>query len=283
MSDEPLSEQLSKLPRRAIVAFAARCARRVQPLADNLPEEHRAAIDQGIAAAEAFARGDDNAEASADVAEVASGATAAAAGATGGPVRAAAAARAAEAAAMTIDATIWATMTAEANARATRTMGRKMGLPSGWAAAAAFDAAEATGDDSASTAIWAATRGDIERLLALGLGDPGTPGSPIDPSESGPLGPLWAEGEPAWFRNPGPAAPGAPTLESIEPDEADETPGLHSDLSPLTVYLDPGDAPQELIEEFYLTLSALYEAHGGSGLKFVKDEHRSLVPEEAER
>ena len=57
-------EHLKALPLRAIVAFAARCARRVEPLA-QLPEGHpqregrRGAVEAALGMAEAFARGAD--------------------------------------------------------------------------------------------------------------------------------------------------------------------------------------------------------------------------------
>ena len=41
-----------------------------------------------------------------------------------------------------------------------------------------------------------AAESDLDRLIALKLGQPGTLGSPIDdPSESGPLGLLWPPGD----------------------------------------------------------------------------------------
>ena len=55
-------EHLKKLPLRAIVAFAARCARRVEQLA-QLPEGHpqresrRAAVETALCVAEAYATG----------------------------------------------------------------------------------------------------------------------------------------------------------------------------------------------------------------------------------
>jgi hypothetical protein len=55
-------EQLKGLPLRAIVAFAARCARRVEPLA-QLPEgnprreSRREAVEAALRMAESFARG----------------------------------------------------------------------------------------------------------------------------------------------------------------------------------------------------------------------------------
>src|SRR4051812_12483563 len=57
-------EQLKALPLRAIVAFAARCARRVHPLA-QLPEGNprregrREAVEAALRMAEAFARGEE--------------------------------------------------------------------------------------------------------------------------------------------------------------------------------------------------------------------------------
>ena len=56
------TEDLKKLPLRAIVAFAARCARRVEPIAqfpagDPQQEAHRVAIDDAIRLAEEIARG----------------------------------------------------------------------------------------------------------------------------------------------------------------------------------------------------------------------------------
>ena len=57
-------DQLKVLPLRAIVAFAARCARRVEPLAllpegDPRRESRREAVEAALRMAEAFARGTD--------------------------------------------------------------------------------------------------------------------------------------------------------------------------------------------------------------------------------
>ena len=50
----PTQEELSQLPRRAIVAYAARCARRVLPiyLATEPPEQHRSAVAHAVEMAE---------------------------------------------------------------------------------------------------------------------------------------------------------------------------------------------------------------------------------------
>jgi hypothetical protein len=61
----------------------------------------------------------------------------------------------------------------------------------------------------------------------------------------------------------------------------DDIPSSPTTLAPLSVYIEPGDAPEELITELFLTLSALHTAHGGSGLQIAKDEYRTFVPEGA--
>ena len=53
----PTMQELSRLPRRAVVAFAARCARHVQPIFAAWPgatQEHIAAVDRAISLAEAY-------------------------------------------------------------------------------------------------------------------------------------------------------------------------------------------------------------------------------------
>jgi hypothetical protein len=57
MSGDDIQDQLAKLPLRAIVAFAVRCARRVQPLGRVLTEYRQVEVDDAIAIAEGFARG----------------------------------------------------------------------------------------------------------------------------------------------------------------------------------------------------------------------------------
>ena len=181
----PSENEMGQLPLRALVAFAVRCARRVQPLftlPDDHPEKqkHIAAVERASRTAEAFARGIP--EADRDVAW--------------------AAARAAWAASMTSEAA---------------------GLPpnAAWAAAAASDAAHAAFHSSAAApvaaaqAAWdaavdsvrtaeaaaraynawpaAAARSDYDRLRELGLGCFPDLGEPIDPSVTGPLGPLWRD------------------------------------------------------------------------------------------
>ena len=56
---------------------------------------------------------------------------------------------------------------------------------------------------------------------------------------------------------------------------------LPEQVSDLRVYIDPGDAPAELITEFYTALAVVYRAYGGSGLEIVDDERRALAAEVA--
>jgi len=205
VATEDIRERLARLPRRAVVAFAARCARRVQPVTHVLPQLDRDVIDRAIAVAEAFANGDAVVAGAARAAEDALYG-AAKAGTEAGDWAAAWAARAAA----------WAAKAAAGDA------GAAAGAAAGdaaWAAAWAARAAvkptdldawygstaerleEAAFDASVSgeAAAWAAAASDLERLIALKRGEPDTPGAPIDPSESGPLGPLWPQGMPEWY------------------------------------------------------------------------------------
>ena len=54
----PTRDELAALPRRANVAFAARCARRVQPLYRSKYKRHVQAVERAIAMAERFAKGE---------------------------------------------------------------------------------------------------------------------------------------------------------------------------------------------------------------------------------
>ncbi|MEO1009164.1 MAG: hypothetical protein AAFX79_11400, partial [Planctomycetota bacterium] len=105
MAKEITEKDLLKLPRLARVAFAARCARRVQPLYRVLwpgaPEKHVQALDHAATLAERFANG---APASVDELAAAHAAAHAADAAARAAARAAAAAHAAAAAAHAADA-----------------------------------------------------------------------------------------------------------------------------------------------------------------------------------
>jgi hypothetical protein len=209
MSDD-IQDQLAKLPLRAIVAFAVRCASRVQPLGRILTEYRQVEVDDAIAIAVRFARGGKAVRAVGAAARAGDAARAAARAVDA--ARAAAAKAAAdsdwvdaddaEAAAAWADATVRAVDAAACAARAANAA-RAADIAA--ADAAAADAAEDTAHaawDAGRAASRAAARGDLHRLLALELGRPGTLGKPIDPAEDGPLGPLWPNAAPDWYTNP---------------------------------------------------------------------------------
>ncbi len=193
-------EHLKKLPLRAIVAFAARCARRVEHLA-QLPAGHpqgegrRMAVEAALRMAEAFARGSD-----APPDEVVFAALHATRGVAGEPAGSQATTAAAEAAhamasawhlAAPRDADVhepFELRTPEARAF----LGRLATATAELAALEAFTAAE-----EAFTAVGyhnedfvGAARNDYDKLLRLRLGRYPEAGEPIDSSPSGPLGPL---------------------------------------------------------------------------------------------
>ena len=192
------TEDLKKLPLRAIVALAARCARRVESLS-LLPDGHedrarcRTAIDSAIRLAEDFARGSPcravppvirDVEASRETAE-------------GDYLRETAAAAVvwtAHAAAAALEATGLRDEPAEVNligARLPNPFPQLANVAADLAARDAFTAAV----DAACAAGFAdefikGAMQDYQALLKLGLGRYPEAGQTIDPSPAGPLGEL---------------------------------------------------------------------------------------------
>lgn len=177
---------LSRLPPHAIVAYAVRCAMRVEPLWQraNLGAEQVASLTQARQLAERLVSGQvlsDEDALAADEAEVAAQA-AVHTPATHYAARAAVfAARAASAA----DRAPYAAATFGGDAaRAAR------------AAVVAAVSPEAA-EDAAHYADYAA-QADYERLVLYNRGGPPL-GQPLHCGEDGPLGPLWPEGKPSWL------------------------------------------------------------------------------------
>ncbi len=187
MAESIRIDALNHLPLRAITAFAARCARRVQPLFKlEQPEkkrnqEHVRAIEALLRAAEEFANGQDLAEAGqACFARLDAGRDARTAAGHSPAERVATAALAA--ARSVVYAARGPTDTAAVVARE--------------AESAAKEAAGAEG----SLKFAAALAKDYSVLLRLPLGKYPEVGEPVDPSEAGPLGPLWLGTAPEWYR-----------------------------------------------------------------------------------
>jgi hypothetical protein len=192
-------EQLKVLPLRAIVAFAARCAWRVEPLA-QLPEGHpqresrREAVEAALRMAESFARGtdeppDESVVAGIDAIRDAGGELAAAAAAS-------AVAQAAHAAASAWHAGSQVAEGSRGPRHQTVEAGRFRGALSHVTAdLAAMNAFTAAAEAFVSVGyrnehfVDAALK-DYRTLVGLELGRYPEPGNPVDPSPGGPLGPL---------------------------------------------------------------------------------------------
>jgi hypothetical protein len=191
-------EHLKALPLRAIVAFAARCARRIEPLA-QLPEgapqreSRRGAVEAALRMAEDFARGTD---APPDESVVA--AIDASQSAEGGPARTAAAHAVAQAAHAAASAWHAGPQEAEGGppgkntAEARQSLGALTHVTADLAALNAFTAAANAclsvgyrNEDFVGAAL-----SDYDKLVRLDLGRYPEPGEPVDPSPGGPLGPL---------------------------------------------------------------------------------------------
>jgi hypothetical protein len=194
-------EHLKKLPLRAIVAFAARCARRVEHLA-QLPERNpqresrRAAVEAALCVAEAYATGSDDPpdESALAAIEAARGASDSPAGSEDATVAAAEAANAAESA--------WR-LTGYREAGRDKALEPKTaearkflgGLATVTADLAALSAFTAAVDAFVSVGYHnedfvAAARNDYDTLVRLRLGNYPEAGAPVDPSPCGPLGRL---------------------------------------------------------------------------------------------
>lgn len=192
-------DQLKVLPMRAIVAFAARCARRVEHLAqlpegDPRKEGRREAIEAALSMAEAFARGSDATPDESVLAAI--DAIRDAGGELGRSSAADAVALAARAAA-----SAWhAGFQEEEGARvpgSQSTEARKTLRPFAYVTAdiAAMTAFTAAADAFLSVGyrnenFVDSALNDYNKLVRLKLGSFPEPGAPIDPSPGGPLGPL---------------------------------------------------------------------------------------------
>jgi hypothetical protein len=190
------TEDLKKLPLRAIVALAARCARRVESLS-LLPDDHphmdrcRTAIDGAIRLAEDFARGSPCRAVRSVIRDI----EACRVIAQGDYVRetaVAAVVRAAHAAASALEALGMRDEPAEVSVMGTRSPNPFPHLADVEADLAARDtftaAVDAAGAVGHTDKFINGTVLDYQALLKLELGRYPEAGKPIDPSPAGPLG-----------------------------------------------------------------------------------------------
>jgi hypothetical protein len=191
-------DELKVLPLRAIVAFAVRCARRVEPLAqlpegDARKESRRTAVDAALRMAEAFAKGADTPpdesvlaaiDAARDAGDESTGSSAVSA-----------AAQVAHATASFWHAGSWdvegkvsekhALQTGQPSGALTHVTADVAALNAYTAAARAFISAGYNNEDFVGAALH-----DYDTLVRLQLGRYPEPGQPVDPSGDGPLGRL---------------------------------------------------------------------------------------------
>ena len=272
MPSLPTREGLAKLPLRAIVAYATRRARRVQPLFHNVPldaserERHEQAIEKALSFAESWCSGRQNSGPGLFVANVAKDAANGAAFAAdaaylaangaddaNGAFAAKAAADAAKAAAFAATAAAYAANDAAYAANdandANDADDAKAANAAACAAEAAYLAADGANDAFAAKSAAdaeAAAAADYCLLLSLSKDRFYSPDDPIDPRETGPLGALWPRGAANWFARRGAGS----TTSSNEPPSPADT------LS-LTIIVDGSVAPG-LFAEFLAGLSSVY-------------------------
>lgn len=119
-------------------------------------------------------------------------------------------------------------------------------------------------------------KSDYEKLMRIGY-------EVSDLSATGPLGDLWKKKSSSWYKKA--VTDFLLTIDIwkkeiiVEQGLSTTETAMRGEENILSVYIDPGDAPAELITDLYIALDALYRAHGGSGLEIIKEERRSLAGE----
>lgn len=259
----PTAEELLKLSRRGMVAYAVRAARRVQPLfqADEqggITEEHVAAVDRAITLAERFV----------SVAHpVVSGAELRAA--ADSAARARSAAFSADSATFAADS---ATFAADSAAFAADSASRTAGFAADSARAASFAADSATRTIVVSVrtpraAVSAArtfafstrvARRDYEFLLKLSQQPAPELGDIIDLVQ---LGPLWPEGEPVESLRPSALAFASSPL----PEPPTVSPPW------LVLAWNPELVSEEEYARLVTSLGDLVRAEGGAGIQRLRE------------
>lgn len=276
----PTKQEISELPCRAIVAFAARCARRVQPIFEltwpDAPKKYKEAVANAIQFAEAKA--------------------------SKGTFDAARAHRAADAAAdaaKAVRATYYAAKTAIHAARTALTADT-FGYADAWSYTEVCVASANEAEKSAFAALYSAKAGniaesecafyikaDLEKLKQAAKKEHWTNETPVLPEF---FGPLWPDGEPDWqsmLRYKPQTKKDQQSLEQLIDEwmALEQRIGtIHNDFrsikdeqekyheQPLIkLYIDPGDASEEDIQEVLEALSDLHIAAEGLGLEFVND------------
>ncbi len=269
MAEELTIEEMRKLPLRAIVAFAARCARRVQPLFNAWGnDEEIVAIEEAIEAAEQYATGVAvrsairASKASSIAYRTHSAATDAAA---------AAAADAATYSAYTVDVGSFDPSHYEYHkdaairvARAVSSAARDASAAYYAARDAAYYAARDADARDARDAHDAAARSDYERLHSLFAGEDYA----VVPEDF--FGLLWSDGEPREWQEAieriRKARRGHDILQAHDNIEKSQPEHLVS-----AIFDGSDEWSQDQIDAAINYLSVLYQEHGGTGLKLIDE------------
>ena len=217
----PTAKDLAKLPRLAIVAFAARCARRMLPLFkygwNDAPDEIVKDVENAIQLAEKFSSGKTE---SSDTAN-----------------------KAALAALAASEAALAASEAAKAVAAAAT------------AASASITAATAANAANAVNAVNAVNKAtiirDYELLKVTSEAEGWTEDTPVPPE--------FFETRKLKFKK------------------------LSDESVPLEIYIDPGSASKETIQEVLESISDLHRAAGGLGLEFRPDGFQVVAAKEVEK
>ena len=260
-----IMQKLQGLPRRAVVAFAVRCARRVQPLFvagwPDVSLKHRQAVDNAINLVEKYAHGYNiKTNYFSDVGKAAYEAAIAAD----------------DVAAYTAAVVAYATAAAAYAAIDDEDAAYE-------AAAAAYAAAD--NKDPVARRAELAVQDDLQYLLDYIRRNGWTAQSKVKiPPDF--FGPMWPDGEPQGWPKAAIKQESIPTAteasqESLElsetnpPEPEDDFAFDDTDLlpepPPLEIYLDPGQASKQTLQNVLERLSDLHRAHGGLGLEFERD------------
>lgn len=247
----PNKAEISRLPRCAQVAFAARCARRVQPLFNHFwpdaPKKHLDAVDAAVRLAENCASTASLTASAVDAVKAyaaANATTAAYSANTANAAAAVAAANAADATAKAADATANAAVTA--------------------VAVAAGDAAAAANAVAAKAGI-AEIVADFEFLLAAAEGEQWDDNTPVPPEF---FGPMWPNGTPdGWPEEVAVDAAQVLKLQIAVPQDMNDT--QSRDFN-------------EKVKAFLTALSAFDASMGGTGLQILDDASNEYVDAHSE-
>lgn len=251
----PTEKDLKKLSPRARAAYAARCARRVQPLYTSADPRHIEAVENAIAMAERFAGGACAVHTAVPDAYAAAIRAATAAGAA----YAAYAADAAAALGAALGAADADAFPDVAYAAAVRMCNAADAAARAYAARTVAAGGVAVAATRAALAICVSN--DYRRLLGLSPARGRKKDRPVDVAT---LGPLWPDGEPDWYTRAVKARQ-QDASSKLELDQ-DATVGPPA----LVIAYDPDLVSEDDYKRLVAAIGDIVRSEGGAGLKRLK-------------